>query len=87
MGFEPRSITYASVVLTFNLCLVEGVFVGWLQGGLLVWWFADRHLRIVDQALLLALAVDSTLRCHQLLKSDVQEHLGFCEWLCPRKRA
>jgi len=86
MGFEPRSITWASVILMFNLCLVEGIFVGWLQGGLLLWWFADGRWRVLDQVLVWLLALDSILRCHQLLKWDVQEHLGFCEWLWPRKR-
>ena len=86
VGFEPRSITSASVVLIFNLCLLEGIFVGWLQGGLLLWWFGNGNLRIVDKAVLLLLALDAGWRYHQLLQSDVDEYLGFCEWLCPRKR-
>jgi hypothetical protein len=87
VGFEPRSITWASVVLIFNLCIIEGIFVGWLQGGLLLWWFGSGNLRSVDVAVLLVLALDAAWRGHRLLKSDVQEHLGFCEWVWPRKRA
>jgi uncharacterized RDD family membrane protein YckC len=38
LGFEPTSITKASIVLTFNLFIVEGIFVGWLAGGILTYF-------------------------------------------------
>jgi hypothetical protein len=87
VGFEPRSITWASVVMIFNLWIVEGIFVGWLRGGLLIWWFGSGNLRSADGLLLVVLTLDTTWRANQLLKSDVQEHLGFCEWLWPRRRS
>jgi hypothetical protein len=81
-GFEPRSITSASVVLVFNLLVVEVIFVGWLQGGLLA-TFINGNLRNVDLTLTLAFMSDVIMRYSQLLKSDVERHWGFCEWLWP----
>jgi hypothetical protein len=85
-GFEPRSITSASIALMFNLLLVEGIFVGWLGSGMLMWFLRNTNLRTVDLALTALLAADVVLRYSQHLKLDVDQPWGFCEWLWPRKR-
>jgi len=85
LGFEPRSITTASVALTFSLFLAEGIFVGWLAGGILMYLLRQPGLRAVDWALLLVLGADSIMRFGQSLKLDVEDHWGFCEWLWPRR--
>ncbi len=85
LGFEPGSITQASVVLIFNALIVEGIFVGWLRGGLLTYFLSRPVLRSADWAVMLLLGADSAMRFGQVLKMDVQEHWGFCEWLWPRR--
>ena len=83
LGFEPRSITQASIVLTFGLFLAEGIFVGWLAGGMLMYLFGQPALRPVDWLLFLLFGADSTMRFGQSLQLDVQRSWGFCEWLRP----
>ena len=82
-GFDPQSITSASVFLTFSLFVVEGVFVGWFRAGILAYLFHSETLVMVDWALLLFLGIDSAMRYGQLLKLDMAKHWGFCEWLWP----
>jgi hypothetical protein len=86
LGFATRSITSASIMLVFCLLVLEGVFVGWLGTGILVWVFQGLHFRTVDWWLTLLLTVDTTLRYSQSLDSDTQRHWGFCEWLWPVRR-
>ena len=76
-GFEPGSITKASIFLIFNLLIVEGIFVGWFGSGLL-------GAPPLDYALLLLLGIDTILRYEQTLKLDVERHWGFCEWVWSR---
>jgi hypothetical protein len=83
LGFEPRSITQASIALTFGIFLAEGIFVGWLAGGMLMYLLARPALRPVDWLLFLLLGADSTVRFGQSLQLDVQRWWGFCEWLWP----
>lgn len=85
IGFEPGSITKASIALTFNLFIAEGVFVGWLAGGLLMYLLQRPGLRVVDWALMIMLGADSLMRFSQSLKLDVDRHWGFCEWLWPKR--
>lgn len=85
-GFEPRSITSASIALVFYLFMVEGVFVGWLGTGLLMWILQSANFRAVDLALSVLLAADVVVRYGQHLQSDVNRPWGFCEWLWPGKR-
>ena len=87
VGFEPRSITTASVALTFSLFMAEGVFVGWLAGGALLYLIGRPGLRAADWALLLVLGADSLVRFNQSLRSDVDYYWGFCEWLWPKRHA
>jgi hypothetical protein len=83
LGFEPGSITKASILLMFNLVIVEGIFFGWLAGGILAYFLGRPALRPVDGVLLILLGADSLVRYSQSLKLDVQRHWGFCEWLMP----
>src|SRR5260221_2710458 len=83
IGFEPGSITRASVVLTANLFIAEGIFVGWLAGGILMYFVNLPALRIVDWGSLLILGADAVMRFGQSLKFGVERHYGFCEWLWP----
>jgi hypothetical protein len=85
LGFETSSITKASIALTFNLFMAEGVFVGWLAGGILTYLIGQPKLRTVDWALMLLLGADSLMRFGQSLKLDVEHHWGFCEWLWPKR--
>ena len=85
LGFEPRSITQASIVLTFGLFMAEGVFVGWLAGGMLMYLLGQPAVRPVDWLLLLVLGADSMMRFGQSLNLEVDRPWGFCEWLCPAK--
>ena len=85
LGFEPGSITKASVTLICCLFIAEGIFVGWLSGGVLMYLLSRPGLRAVDWALMLVLGADSLMRFGQSLKLDVQDHWGFCEWLWPKK--
>jgi hypothetical protein len=82
-GFDPRSVTDASVRLGFVLLMGEAVFCGWLNGGLLVWIFKSGVWRPADWVLLAVLILDTVLRYGQSLKLDVERHWGFCEWLWP----
>jgi len=75
-GFEPGSITKASIFLTFNVFIVEGIFVGWLGGGIV-------GVRMWDWALLLLLGADTALRYGQSLELDVEHYWGICEWMWP----
>jgi hypothetical protein len=86
LGLEPGSITKASMVLTFNLFIAEGIFVGWLAGGILTYFLGRPTLRPVDWVLMLLLGADSAMRFGQSLQMDVERYWGFCEWLWPRKR-
>ena len=85
IGFEPSSITRASMILTFNLMVVEAIFVGWLAGGLLTYLIGWSSLRAVDWGLLLLLGADTVMRFGQSLKFDIEHHWGFCEWLWPKR--
>ncbi len=84
IGFEERSITNASLVLTANLCIVQAIFTGWLLGGTFT-YLLNRPLRALDWSILLLLMVDSVARGGQALQSDVERRWGFCEWLWPRR--
>ncbi len=77
-GFEPGSITKASIFFIFSVFLVEGIFVGWLGGGVL-------GVRALDYALLVLLGADTVLRYDQALKLDVERYWGICEWVWPKR--
>ena len=85
LGFEPGSITKASIVLTFSLFIAEGICVGWLVGGILTYFVGQSALRPLDWGLMLILGADSVMRFGQSLKLDVEHPWGFYEWLWPTK--
>ena len=87
-GFEPSSITKASVAALFYLCLLQVIFMRFLLGGIVFWISEDEGLRWVDWTLLLACSVDCLVRGSGLLNREFLGsgyHLGFCEWLWPRR--
>ncbi len=86
LGFETRSITQASIALIFGLFIAEGIFVGWLAGGILVYLGGWPALRCVDWLVMLLLGADLLVRFSQSLKLDVEHCWGFCEWLWPGRR-
>jgi hypothetical protein len=86
LGFEPRSITSASIWLVFNLLVLEAIFVGWLRTGICVWVFRSISFGSLDWTLMSVMALDTLLRFSQSLDSDTQRHWGFCEWLCCSRR-
>lgn len=85
-GFEPRSITSASIAVVFQLFIIEGIFVGWLGSGGLMWFLQNGNLRALDLLLTGILFADVIIRFSQHLQLDVDRPWGFCEWLWPRKR-
>jgi hypothetical protein len=86
LGFAPSTITKGSVALTFFLWIGEGIFVGWLRGGMLLAVFSAPRLQVADWVLFVLLGLDSAIRFSGLLRSETDYHLGFCEWLKPRRR-
>lgn len=86
LGFEPRSITSASVMLVFCLFVLEGVFVGWFRIGLCAWLFHGMAFRNLDWILLIVMGADTVMRYSQSLDLDAQEHWGFCEWVARRAK-
>lgn len=75
LGFEPHSITGASIFLIFLLAVMAGVF-GIIGGGLPMYF------------LMVLLGVDSLMRYSQYIEQnvDAEHHWGFYEWLLGRKR-
>jgi len=85
-GFEPRSITSASLFLTLCLLLAEGTAIGWLAGGFLVWMTGDWNYRTADVLIAVILFLDLIVRYDQLLRSDSADLWGFGEWLWRRRK-
>jgi hypothetical protein len=85
VGFEPSSITIASVALLFNLCVLEIIFVRFLFGGLIMWTAGDEGLRWVDWLVFWVCSADCLVRYSGSLCSGSEYHLGFYEWLWPRR--
>lgn len=67
-GFNPRSVTSASVMLEFGITLFLGIYVGWLGGA-----------SFFNHLLLLVLAMDVVVRYDAVL-GDKPRQLGFLEW-------
>jgi hypothetical protein len=82
-GFESSSITKASVVMLFHLWVVEGIFVGWLRGGLFMLVFSSSKLQWLDWLFMLMLTLDTLVRASGAMRLGTGYHLGFCEWLVP----
>lgn len=84
-GFDPQSITSASIFLIFSLCVLETVFVGWLRAGFFAYLFHSATIVAVDWILLLLFGFDSVIRYARLLRDDMDKRWGFCEWLWPER--
>jgi hypothetical protein len=82
-GFDPQSITSASVFLVFCVFTLQGVFVGRFRAGLLTQFFGSGFM-IYDLGLLLLLGLDILVRYVSLLKGETDRFLGFCQWLVPK---
>ena len=82
-GFEPSSITKASVVMLFHFWVAEGIFVGWLHGGLLMLVFSSPTIQTFDWLLIFVLTADTMVRGSGAMRLGTGYHLGFCEWLWP----
>jgi hypothetical protein len=82
-GFDPQSITSASVFLTFACLSVQGVFIGKFGGGLLTQTFGRGYL-LYDLALVALLGLDTVVRYVYLLNGETARPLGFCQWLWPK---
>lgn len=78
-GFKPASITAASLYLAFGLLLGEIIFFGFLEQGFLE-IALGLPTSLLDYFLLLALPVDSVVRCSQVLQG-IEAPDGFLEWL------
>ena len=74
--FPPFVSRFDCIFLTFNFVVADGIFVGWLGGGIL-------GVRVWDWALLFLLGADTVLRYGQSLQLDVEHHWGICEWMWP----
>ena len=83
LGFNPRSLTTLSLMLSFALILLEGIFVGWLRGGFLGLVITPGLLWL-DWVILLALLIDAPIRLNQVMRYEDYPD-GFFEWLLIRK--
>jgi hypothetical protein len=78
-GFEPVSITEASILLVFACFMLEGVFVCYFRLGFLALVFSREWLLWVDYSLFALLPVDCIIRYGQVLRGD-ESPQGFLEW-------
>ncbi|MDB6122550.1 MAG: hypothetical protein JWQ71_1543 [Pedosphaera sp.] len=85
IGFEPRSITSASIMLAFSFFLLEGIFVFYFRSGFAAAVFGNSlfYLPLVwlDRFLLCTLPVDCLFRYGQLLGGGDDTPGGILEWL------
>jgi hypothetical protein len=89
VGFDPTSITKASLAVTLNLAIVEGILLGWLMHageGVVTLALRRPSLLWMDWLLLVLCSLDTVIRYSGSLHSEAEYHLGFCEWLWPKMR-
>ena len=80
IGFEPGSITEASVMITVGFWLLEGTFVGAFHVGFLAILFSCWPLTWLDYVLVVLLPLDSAIRFGQIIRGDSAPD-GFLEWV------
>ena len=90
IGFESSSITKASLAALSYVCLLQYVVVvmqfALQSGGDLMWASQDEGLwGLVKWAQLLVCSVDCMVRFLGMLRAESSYHLGFFEWLRPRR--
>ena len=81
--FNPASVNGASLILAFNLFVLEAIFTGWLQGGLAYYFFGLP--RVLDIVMLFALAADVAVRFSILMADYTRPQPGFLEWVFRRR--
>ncbi len=90
IGFVPTSITSASVMLVFLFTFCDGMFYGYLGGGVVCRIVGATGLggwaMPADLALMGLLGLDCALRFSQLLRGDEPVPYGFLEWIFRRGR-
>jgi hypothetical protein len=86
IGFEPGSITEASVMISVGFWLLEGTFVGAFHVGFLAILFSCWPLTWLDYLLVFLLPLDSAVRYGQIIAGDASPG-GFLEWLFNRRKA
>lgn len=81
-GFEAKSITDASIMVQFCLTLTQGVYIGWLHGGVFqFFWKQGTAWFLADLFLFFALFSDVLVRFTQRLTNEEVFPYGFLEWL------
>jgi hypothetical protein len=78
-GFEPRSITEASIMLLFASWMAEGVFVLYFRLGFFALVLGRMWLLWVDWLLFILLPIDCAIRCGKVLEGE-ESPPGFLEW-------
>ncbi len=78
-GFEPLSITGASVMLLFACWMAESVFVLYFHLGFLALIFSRVWLLWVDRLLFVLLPIDCAIRYGKVLEGS-ESPPGFLEW-------
>jgi hypothetical protein len=84
-GFDPVSITSASVFLIFSSFILQSVFISKFGGGFLTQFFGSREFLIFDWAFMALLGLDTLIRYSHGLKGETERPLGFCQWIWPKR--
>ena len=84
-GFDPVSITSASIFLVFTCFIMQSVFINRFGGGLLTFGLGSRDFLIYDWLLLALLGLDCVIRYSHGLKGETDRPLGFCQWVWPKR--
>ena len=79
LGFEPVSITGASVMLVFAYFMLEGIFVCYFRLGFLALIFSRSWLLWMDYLLFVLLPIDCAVRYGKILEGQ-DSPPGFLEW-------
>jgi hypothetical protein len=85
IGFDPASITEASVMLAIGFWLLEGAFIGAFHMGFLGIVFSSWPLNFLDYLLVVLLPLDCAVRYGQIISGDSVPG-GFLEWLFNRRK-
>lgn len=78
-GFEPASVTGASIMLLFAFWMLESVFVLYFHVGFLVLLCSRIWVLWIDRLLFLLLPLDCAIRYGKLLEGE-ESPPGFLEW-------
>jgi hypothetical protein len=84
-GFQLRRATYASIGAAMFFCFMELIYLSWLRDGLLVSFFQNTALTVIDCLMLIVLLADSGIRGAILQGGNPNLAPGLLEWLVPRR--